>query len=225
MNTARLVSILTVAMLVALAGCENSDATISYSRTTPSDEQFAAGADRAPTSQTIYAMARMLIQQGRDAEASTALIRVIRDQPQCLPAYYDLSELYMRNQRPASAARVLAAGLRVAPRDPAMLNDAGMCYLFGQDYDKALEMFTRAAAIAPDDKRCRANMAVALGLLGRDEEALHIYSQVISPAKAHHNLGVLCESRDDPEAARRQYELARALDRSLQGGADASEAR
>jgi tetratricopeptide (TPR) repeat protein len=62
-------------------------------------------------------------------------------------------------------------------------------------------MFMRAAEAAPENARYRANMATALGLLGRYEEALALFEQVVPPADAHRNLAVLCEARNDMSRA------------------------
>ena len=90
-------------------------------------------------------------------------------------------------------------------------NNLGMCRLLQKRYEDALECFSAAAAGEPADARARANMAVALGMLGRMEEALAIYLQLVSPAEAHYNLGVLYEARGEPERARQEFATADSL--------------
>jgi hypothetical protein len=58
------------------------------------------------------------------------------------------------------------------------------------------------------DARYRGNMALALGMLGRYEESLSLYQQVVSPSDAHFNLAVICDARKDPARAEQEYKLA-----------------
>ena len=82
-----------------------------------------------------------------------------------------------------------------------------------QRYEASLEYFTRATAADPGDARSRANMATALGLLGRTDESLALFYQVMHPEDAHHNVAVLCRSIGDEERA--ELEFARASDPKL----------
>jgi len=58
-----------------------------------------------------------------------------------------------------------------------------------------------AAGTRPEYTKYRANMAVALGLIGREEESLALFSQVTSEDKANQNVAVLREARKMPEQA------------------------
>jgi len=165
------------------------------------DVAFETGNSSRPTAETLYAMARILAAQGRGAECEAVLTRTIREYPRFMPAYCDLAEAQLRSHRTDDAIRTLEAGLRISPRDPILLNNIGMCWFLKGDYDKCLAMFTRAAGVVPQNARYRANMAMALGMQGRYEEALSLYKQVLPEADAHYNLGVLCESRGDGDRA------------------------
>ena len=89
------------------------------------------------------------------------------------------------------ALLTLSTALEVCPRDPVLLNNYGMCWLIRGRAADALEMFTEAAAVVPNNARYRANMAVALGLMGRYDEAASLYSQILPPEQVHHNVAVL----------------------------------
>ena len=75
-----------------------------------------------------------------------------------------------------------------------------MCLLLRQEYEGALRQFTDAAGMVPENEKYRANMATALGLLGRQEESLALLQQVLPRDKAEHNAQVLRKARD--QAAR-----------------------
>lgn len=179
-----------------------------HARALAAQDDFDRAMQRAPTARTLYALARILEAQRRDAEAESVLNKLIASHRDFLPAYNDLAELYVRQRKIDQALQTLNAGLAVQPRSPVLLNNLGMAYLVKGDHEAALRQFTQAASLDADDARYRANMAVALGLMGRYDEAMSLYRQVTTPAEAHYNLAVLAESRRDLDTAQREYAAA-----------------
>lgn len=194
-----------VLALALLAACASADTKES------DDSSFDPKGQLEPSAQTLYSMSRIMVARGKDGEAEVVLAKLIADYPRYMPPYADLSELYLRNDRPDSAVEVLKAGVGIAPEDAVLLNNLGMCRLMQGRYEEALDHFTSAAAGVPKDVRARANMAVALGMLGRLDESLAIYQQLMPEADAHFNLGVLCEARKDYTRAEQEYEIAENL--------------
>ncbi|MCK4602245.1 MAG: tetratricopeptide repeat protein [Phycisphaerae bacterium] len=218
-------TIVVVSVTVCLSaglGCRERNSWSSYS-----DEQrdlaFQKGANRPPTAKTLYAMAKILASQGKDTECRFVLVRLIREYPDFMVAYCDLAELYLRQDQVDAAIQTLAVGLRVSPRAPVILNNLGMCCLLKKDYEKALESFAEAAAIVPDNIRYRSNMAVAMGMLGRYDEALSLFMQVVPPADAHYNLSVVCEARGDHQRAAKERNDAEAVRRAEKSAEGAEE--
>jgi len=160
-----------------------------------SNWEFQHGDNRPPTSMTLYSMARLLAVQGREAQCRLVLLRIVQEYPDFMPAYCDLAELHMRLDEPDNAIQTLNTALKVSPADPVLLNNLGVCWLMQGKYDKALAAFTEAAGISPNDARYRANMAIALGMMERDSEALSLLKQVLPPADANHNLKVVQKAR------------------------------
>ena len=174
------------------------------------DRQFQSGGDRAPTAKTLYNAARLMMDQGRDEEAIWTLKRVNRDYPDFAPAYCALAECHMRGNRNSEAVAILNTGLEKAGEDPVLINNLGICAMMKNEYETALQHFTRAAALAPGNVRYRANMAAALGRTGRYDEALTLYKQVLPQVDAHYNVAVLAEGRNDKARAQQEYaEVAR----------------
>lgn len=172
---------------------------------------FEEGGNRPPSAATLYSMARIVRAQGKESIYQFMLERIINEHPRFIPAYCDLAEVYASQSDFDAAIETLAAGLRVSPNDPILINDIGMCWLFKKDYVRSLEYFRQAAALAPEDASYRANMAVALGMLGRYEESLSLYEQVIPVWDAHYNLAVLCAARKDDVRAAEERRKARQL--------------
>jgi len=167
--------------------------------------------DRAPNAPTLYSMAKLMISRGKDADAEVILDKVVAQYPDFMPAYGDLAEIYVRRDRIESAVEILRKGIARLPQDAVLQNDLGMCRMLQKRYGEALEAFTAAAAGVPRDSRARANMAVALGMLGRIDEALAVYLQILPPSDAHYNVAVLCEARKDAARAQQEYATAEAL--------------
>ncbi len=206
------------AMFTTLVGCAAAES--SFTKENPGDAEFASGADRTPTPQTLLSLARILAAQGKDDSCAEVLIHILREYPRCLSAYVDLAQLHMRHHRPDDAVAVLQAGLEVAPGNATLLNDMGMCCLLQRQYEPAIELFIQAAA-AGGDARPRGNLAVALGMLGRYEEALAVYSQIVPAGQAHYNLALLCQARNDHSRAQGEFRRAHRLDSTLQPPASA----
>ena len=165
------------------------------------NEPFDIVGERSPRPVTLHSVARICLSQGRDPEAEVVLNRLVSEYADFMPAYNDLAALYLRNEMLDSAIGTLAAGLERDPADPVLLNNLGICHLLRNEREESLEQFTAAAAANPVDARNRANMAVGLAFLGRMDEAMALYLQILPPADAHWNMGVLCEANGDFEAA------------------------
>ena len=148
------------------------------------------------------AIADILATQGRDPECEYVLKRIINENPEYLPAYNSLAELQMRQDRTDAAIRTLHDGLGINPEDPVLLNNLGMCWMVRRDYAAALEMFTKAAGVLPENRKYRANMAVVLGLMDRDEESLSLFRQVLPIELARQNLAVLQKIQTSTEPSR-----------------------
>ena len=152
------------------------------------------GADRPPSARTLYAMAEILAAQGKDNECEFVLRRCVGQYPSFTPAYNSLAEVRMRQGRIHQAADTLLKALAIRPQDPILLNNLGMCYLVQKHNEEALNCFTRAAGLVPESQKYRANMAAALGLLGRHEEAFALLQQVLPREQARNNADVLREA-------------------------------
>ena len=160
-----------------------------------SEDEFQEQADRPFSSKTLFALADILATQGRDSECEFVLKRIIQEYPRYLPAYNSLAELQMRQGHTNTAIETINDALSINSEDPVLLNNLGVCWIVRGDYEKALEIFTKASAIMPENARYRANMAVALGLMARYEESLSLFKQVLPEDQANHNLSVLRETR------------------------------
>ncbi len=162
----------------------------------PEDKEFAEGAGRPATVKTQYAYARILASQRQDAASDALLTKMIAEHPRFMAAYLLQAEVRMRMRRVDAAIATLRSALAIAPRDDIILNNLGVCFLMKPDCPSALQCFADAAALQPSNARYRANMALALGLLDREDESASLYKMVVSLEDAEHNVAVLNSARD-----------------------------
>lgn len=175
-------------------------------------DDYGVGGDRAPTVRTLHSMARVLAAQGRDGQCEIVLNKLISEHPDFMPAYVELAELLMRTDRNYDAVTVLSAAAAENPNDAVVRNDLGMALLLGGDAAGALEHFTAASELVPNDARSKANRAASLGLMGSYDESLEAYLDIVPPADAHFNLAVLAESNGDTVRAAREFATAEAIE-------------
>lgn len=199
-NKSRLLCIV-LACGFGLAGCNSADkkpakqprSEIAEAR---ADDAFEAGARTPPKTGTLYSLARILVSQGRDAEAMTVLNNLTQRYPDFMPAYNAKAECYLRAERTQEAIDVLTAGLKRRPQDAVLLNNLGMIWFLEGRYEEALERFDAAAAAEPTEAMYIANQAMTLAMLGREKEAAAMYDRVTTYTGKRHNLRILAKARE-----------------------------
>ena len=93
--------------------------------------------------------------------------------------------------RSGEARQAYRNALDIKPNDPSVLSNLGMSYLLTKDL-KTAETYLRSAAGQPGaDSGVRQNLALAVGLQGRFDEAERIASAELSPAQAQDNVRYL----------------------------------
>lgn len=196
-------------LLMGAAGCASSRAGDQARATdNPIKAEFDASADKAPTPRTLYAMSRILVARGEHEKARYVLSRIIEQDPSFVPAYNELAESYMHEDRTGEAIQTLYAALDVAPDDAIVHNNLGLALLIRGDHAGAFDHFDRAVTLHEANARYRANRAAALALGGSYDAALADYLAVMAADEAHHNLAVIAEARGDHERAASESALA-----------------
>ena len=199
-----------------LGGCASGQAGknpgVTYSTLSASEAAFDLGEDRPPTAKTLHSLARIFQAQGRDAEAAAVFEQIIARFPSMRQVFIDLAELRMRQGAVDDAIEVLSRGIAANPKDPVLLNNRGMARVMKSSHEEALADFSLAAELAPDEPRYTGNIAMALGMMGQYDAALSVYEQIVLPARAHYNVAVLAEARNDPVRAEVEYSTAMEMD-------------
>ena len=179
--------VLLMVVLLLLQGCSEDVASRDIEKNS-AKLVFEDAADKPPTTKTLFILADILATQGKDQQAELVLRKIIAEEPQFSPAWNSLAELQMRQRHIDEAIKTISGALKLNSNDPVLINNLGMCWMVRHDYKKALEMFTTASGMHPENARYRANMAVTLALMGRDSEALSLFRQTLPESQAQHNL-------------------------------------
>ena len=136
------------------------------------------------------------------------LERAIEADPEYPDAYVELGRYYCSMAEPALAKAPFERWTARHPEDADMLINAGLTAFDAADYAQALEFFERAVEVASGEEQkngARTFRANTLDMLGRYEEAVEAYEEVIAGTpewwEAHANLGI-CHARNGrPERA------------------------
>ena len=164
-------------------------------------ERFELGAGKQPEMSTRLSLAHIRAQQGREREAEAMLQQIVAESPECAPAWVELASVGLKQGLVDGAIAVLRQAAEIHPDDPVVLNDLGLCLLLRGEASQAVDLFGRAAAMALEDARPRANLALALGLSGRFEESEALYRQLLPAADVEHNLALLRAARSRRDGA------------------------
>jgi tetratricopeptide (TPR) repeat protein len=159
--------------------------------------------------------ARLLENQGRNAEAEEKYREALKAAPDDLSALVGLARLYDRDGRGPKAIEVYEQARRAHPSSSLVCNDLGLCYLRQKQREASIQAFRAAVELQPDNAKYRNNLAAALVDDGRDEEALRELSAVNTPAIAHFNLAYLLQERGRTADAVQHLQQAVRLDAGL----------
>ncbi len=122
-------------------------------------------------------------------EAERAYRRAFTLDPQFVPAYVNLADLFRMLQREQAALDTLEQGLAVAPDNATLHHVYGLALVRGKQLARALKALARAVELQPDNTRYGYIYAVALdanGELGKAMEVLARYH-----ARDANNMGIL----------------------------------
>jgi tetratricopeptide (TPR) repeat protein len=145
------------------------------------------------------------------------LERAIEADPEYPDAYVELGRYYGSMAEPALAKATFERWTSRHPEDADMLINAGLTAFDAADYAQALEFFEKGAEAASVEEQrsgARTFRANTLDMLGRYDEAVEAYEEVIAETpewwEAHANLGI-CHARNG-QPARAEAAFRRGLE-------------
>jgi Flp pilus assembly protein TadD len=103
---------------------------------------------------------------------------------------------------PGEARRLYGEALKIAPDEPSILNNLGLSYLLTNELAKAEATLRRAAALPGAGSRVKQNLALAIGLSGRFDEARRLVTAELPAAEAEANIAYLKAMLTQPDTWR-----------------------
>jgi Tfp pilus assembly protein PilF len=117
------------------------------------------------------------VRLGNRERAAADYQRAIRLQPQFMPAYVNLADLYREQGRDADGERVLRQALALHPESADVRHALGLLLVREKRSDAALAEFAKAAELSPENPRYAYVYAVALDSLGQRSRAVAVLEQ------------------------------------------------
>lgn len=186
------------AVLLIGSGCHHLNVLHD---TAPSDPSTAKDQDdKAPepkdltasqSADVCMATAKELEGKGFHREAIAVYERALTFEPNRKGIMHRLARLHARTGDATVARELFETAAAEAPQDVNVLNDFGYFLFEQEDLESAEAKLRHALDLAPDDQRCRANLALTLAAAERFQESLALFEQVVGPAAARSNLAVL----------------------------------
>jgi len=116
----------------------------------------------------------------QDVDKAEAEYRAaIRLQPDFAPAYVNLADLYLRNNREPDIGTLLAEGLKAAPNDAGLLHAMGLLRIREKRVPEALPLLKRAADAQPSSARYAYVYGVGLQSVGRTPDAIAVLQKAL----------------------------------------------
>lgn len=161
---------------------------------------------------TYFAHGHLLERQGHLSRSVEQYERALQINPGFLAARNRLGITLNKMGRHAEATHAFQVAAKQAPDQAHVFNNLGFSLYLQEQFAEASAALEQALSLKPDFARARMNYALALGKLGRTDEAFAQFEQVGPPADAHYNLAILQTDAGDYVAAVESLDQALTLD-------------
>ncbi|MCF7352860.1 tetratricopeptide repeat protein [Vibrio sp. CK2-1] len=118
------------------------------------------------------ALGNLAINLNRLDEAQNHFNQAIKVEPNFVPAYVNLADVYRRQNNEAAAQKVLLKGVEIAPDNASLYYSLAMSYVRSQDKTKALIELEQATLKAPDNVRYHYTYSLLLKDQGQLKKAV-----------------------------------------------------
>ncbi len=207
-------NLMTLAGLTAVSGCAGDRLTAAWDRTTsfltpgPAQEEVSPEFREAQktfkknTEKTLLAWARYQEDVGEYAEAKKKYHEIEIAYPNNVEASLGIARIELATGRSEEAERILKQLASKHPESVPVRLELGALYSSQEDWPGAIEAYTDACDLAPEDQGCRYELGVAYAKSGDLDQAFpHLKFSVGGPA-AYYNIAYLLheEGRDGESA-------------------------
>ncbi|MCL2786578.1 MAG: tetratricopeptide repeat protein, partial [Methanomassiliicoccaceae archaeon] len=125
------------------------------------------------------ASARNDVMLGRDTSAMKTADTIVKISPKAPDGYCIRAEIHLRHERLKNAVKEGEYALKCDADHLASLSVMGMTRIRLKEYEKALEIYRRILILDPTDAEATRDMAYALDMLGKRQEAVDEYRNAL----------------------------------------------
>lgn len=203
---------LIVMLLAALTGCANlggvqqppfADLATTHGEELSSNQAVAIGLNLAVGQEKA----------GKDVAARDQYEKVLILDPDNRTATRRLAVLYDKCCDFAKADAAYKKLAKAMPKDADLFADWGYSYYLRNNWDEAEKQLRHALKLDPHNARAACNLGLALGQMGRADEAVQAFRDAgLSESEAHCDLAFVCWSQGKLDDARCQCAIARETD-------------
>lgn len=156
-----------------------------------SNEYLAAQRENADDAAAQVNVGNFYAARGQMDDAERAYREALNLDPNWVPAYANLADLFRRQNRDPDGEKVLRAGIARLPQAAALYHSLGLLQVRGKDMQAALASLQKAAELAPGETRYSYVYAVALHSAARAREALAVVDKALRRAPGNRMLSEL----------------------------------
>ncbi len=200
--------------VLAGVGDKDLDTAQRGARDRAFDEYVRSQKEVAERPESHYDLAIVYAQRGSVDEAVAEFRHAISLQPDFVPAYVNLADLYRALNRESDVSATLAEGLKEVPGDGGLLHAQGLALTRAGRTDEALGKFEQACAAQPRNARYAYVYGVALHSAGQKEKAMKVLRRSLETSPYDpETLGALASfARDDGQRGDAQVYAKRLLE-------------
>ncbi len=138
--------------------------------------------------------------------------QAIRVDPKLLTAYLGLAHLYIKLEDYDHALATYQKALQVAPANPLVWYEEGMCYCRKKEFPNGAQALRKAVELDPENRQYADFLGYTLAIMGRYDESLACFAKVHPAAKARYRLALILEHLKQPELCKQHLQLALQLE-------------
>lgn len=127
---------------------------------------------------SLYNEAADLYSRGKSIKAISKLKQALGLSPAFTQGYKTLGDIYLSRGQLKEAIKYYEQAMVLGAKDAVVYNNTGVCYMYLEDYEKAIHNLKKAYELAPDDIDIIYGLASTLRDNGEFDAALDLYSKL-----------------------------------------------
>lgn len=124
-------------------------------------------------------------------------------------SYNGLGLTYALTGQPDMARKYFKKAISLNPARADFYNNAGYLEMKQGQYEQAVEFFKKSILIDIKFEQAINNLAICLGMLGKETDALNLLIKNSHPSKAYYNMGVIYRMKGENEKAEEFFQKAK----------------